>query len=105
MATRSQHAMRRRSDPVGRLDLCAIRLLEVAVETYGDLPIRGIYGTFKPEIDRSIKRTLGSVRVYVPPVAELPKPKTASKRPAKPVQDAVTMRPGPDGVYEVSNAQ
>ena len=96
--------MRRRSDPTGRVDILAIRLLEHAVATFGDLPIRGIYGTFKPEIDRSIKRTLGSVRIYVPPVAELPKPKNVAKRPAKPVQDAVTMRPGKDGVYEVVNA-
>jgi hypothetical protein len=97
--------MKRRSDPVGRLDICAIRLLEVAVETYGDLPIRGLYGTFKPEIDRSIKRTLGHVRIYVPQAqiqASVPvaKPKTS------PVSsDAITLRPGPDGVYEVNDAQ
>jgi hypothetical protein len=105
MAARSQHAMRRRSDPVGRLDLCAIQLLEVAVETYGDLLIRGIYGTFKPEIGRSIKRTLGGIRVHVPQQPELPKPKTVPKHPAKLVQDAVTMRQGADGVYEVSDAR
>jgi hypothetical protein len=105
MASRSQHAIRR-ADPVGRLDLCAIRLLEVAVETYGDLPIRGIYGTFKPEIDRSIKRTLGHVRIYVPPAQiQASAPIAKPKRSAKPVHDAVTMQPGPDGVYEVSDAR
>ena len=100
MRARSQHA--RRSDPTGRLDLCAIRLLEHAVSVYGDLPLRGVYGTFKPEIDRSIKRTLGSIRVYVPPA---PKPQAQIRPKQKPVpKDAVTMRQGPDGVYEVSDA-
>ena len=98
--------MRRRSDPVGRLDLCAIRLLEHAVATFGDLPIRGIYGTFKPEIDQSIKRTLGSVRIYVPP-SQIQASGSVAKavRPKRPAKDAMTMSQGADGVYEVSDAR
>lgn len=58
---------RRGPDPAGRVDILAIRLLEKAVEVYGDIPLRGVYGTFKRDIDRTIKRNLGRFRLYVPP--------------------------------------
>jgi hypothetical protein len=57
---------RRRADPTGRLDILAIRFLEVGVNLYGDLALRGIYGTYKAEIDRTIRRKLGKVRFYFP---------------------------------------
>ena len=56
---------KRTVDPAGRVDILAIRLLEKLVETHGDLPMRGIYGTYKGEIDRAIKLHLGKFRVHV----------------------------------------
>ena len=63
--------LRRLPDPTGRVDLLAIRLLEVAIAKYGDLPLRGIYGTYKGEIDRALKRHLGKVKFYFPTPAQL----------------------------------
>jgi hypothetical protein len=103
MATRSQQAMRR-TDPAGRVDILVIRLLEHAVSTYGDLPLRGIYGTFKPEIDRSLKQHLGKIRIYVPP-AQIQASVPVAKPKPKADKDAMTMRRGADGVYEVSDAR
>ena len=112
-------ARRRGPNPTGRLDLCAIRLLEHAVGAYGDIPLRGIYGTYKPEIDRAIKRHLGKVRIYVPePVRQLmqaptmvkgaPPPSPPPRKPRTPpttgTKAAITMDRNKDGVYEVSNA-
>jgi hypothetical protein len=53
------------------VDVLAIRLLEMAVATYGDLPLRGIYGTYKADIDRTIRRSLGKIKFYFPPGGEL----------------------------------
>lgn len=58
-------------DPAGRVDILAIRLLEVMVDKYGDIPLRGIYGTYKADIDRAIKRNLGKFKFYIPPVNQL----------------------------------
>lgn len=95
---------------VGRLDLLAIHLLETAVSTHGDLPMRGVYGTFKPQIDRAIQQHLGPVRFYFPEPTALPSPirqKREAKSKAKPIPEAeaVTMRLGTDGVYEVGDAR
>jgi len=51
-------------DPTGRVDILAMRLLERAVSLYGDLAIRTIYGSYREEINRALKRRLGRVRVY-----------------------------------------
>jgi hypothetical protein len=48
------------------VDILAIRLLERLVDRYGDLPLRGLYGTYKKEIDRTVKRHLGKIRFYFP---------------------------------------
>lgn len=56
-------------DPAGRVDILASRLLEKLVETHGDLAMRGIYGTYKTEINRAIKRHLGQFRVHVAGIA------------------------------------
>ena len=64
-------AKRRGPDPTGRLDILAIRLLEVGVSLYGDLALRGIYGTYKGDIDRTIRRKLGKIKFYFPPGGEL----------------------------------
>lgn len=108
---------RRGPDPTGRLDLCAIRLLEHAVGIYGDIPMRGIYGTYKREIDGAIKRHLGKMRIYVPePVQQLlqaarPATETPPPPPAKlqsrtrDAGDTITMARGKDGVYEARNGR
>ncbi len=57
---------RRRPDPTGRVDVLAIRLMEYFVGKYGDLPLRGLYGTYKKDIDRTVKRHLGKIRFYFP---------------------------------------
>ena len=94
----------RRPDPTGRVDLLAIGLLERAITLYGDLPLRGIYGTLKPEIDRSIRRHLGKIKIYVPPQIQAPAAKpTVKPKPADP--KAMTLRQGADGVYEVCDAR
>jgi hypothetical protein len=119
MATETSRSTvkRRGPDPTGRLDVCAIRLLEHAVGAYGDIPMRGIYGTYKSEIDRAIKRHLGRVRIYVPePVQQLLQaaaPRTApppivtqtQQKPRRGDVDTITMARGRDGVYEVSNGR
>jgi len=93
---------------LGRLDLLAIRLLENAVSTHGDLPMLGIYGTFKPQIDRAIRQHLGPVRFYFPEPDEPAKP-ILQKREAKPRHkriaeaEPMTMELGADGVYEVDD--
>jgi hypothetical protein len=56
---------RKGPDPTGRVDLLAIGLLERAVQIYGDVPLRGIYGTHKKQIDQAIRRYLGGVRIYM----------------------------------------
>ena len=56
---------RRGPDPTGRVDLLAIGLLERAVQIYGDLPLRGVYGTYKKQIDRALRQHLGHVRIYM----------------------------------------
>jgi len=65
-APSTQKAPRRRApDPAGRVDILVSRLLEVAVEQYGDLPLRGVYGTYKTEINRAIRKHLGKVRFHM----------------------------------------
>lgn len=59
--------LRKPTDPAGRVDILAIRLLEVAVTKYGDIHLRGIYGTYKTEIDRALRRHLGKFKLYIPP--------------------------------------
>ncbi len=61
---------RRAPDPAGRVDILAIRLLEKAVELYGDIPLRGVYGTFKPDIDRTLRQHLRKFKLYVPPAPQ-----------------------------------
>ena len=58
-------------DPAGRVDLLAIQLLEVAVATYGDIPLRTVYGTYKDDIDRMLRRKLGKVKMYIPPAKQV----------------------------------
>jgi hypothetical protein len=40
--------------------------MEYFVGKYGDLPLRGLYGTYKKDIDRTVKRHLGKIRFYFP---------------------------------------
>ncbi len=59
--------LRRVPDPAGRVDILAIRLLERLVESHGDVAMRGVYGTYKTEIDRALRRHLGRFKLYIPP--------------------------------------
>ena len=52
-------------DPAGRVDILVIRLLQKAVEVYGDLPLRGVYGSYRKQINRIIRRHLGKVRFHM----------------------------------------
>jgi hypothetical protein len=63
--------VRRGPDPTGRVDMLLIGLLEVSVGKYGSIPLRGIYGTYKKEIDRAIRRHVGKVRFYFPTPAQI----------------------------------
>lgn len=69
--TNSVPVRRRGSDPTGRVDVLFIRLLEVAVNQHGSLPLRGIYGTYKKEIDRAIRTHVGKVKFYFPKPAQI----------------------------------
>lgn len=104
---------RRQVDPTGRIDLCAIRLLEQAMEKSTDIPLRSLYGTYKAEIDRAIKRHLGKYRFHMPePVKEIvqavghptppppPPPAPAAPRPRTAATGPVVeLKQGKDGVY------
>lgn len=57
---------RRGPDPAGRVDILIIRLIERAVGDHGSIPLRGVYGTYKKDIDRAIRRHLGKVKFYFP---------------------------------------
>ena len=125
MATNPNTAPRRQgTNPAGRVDVFATNLLERAVLLHGDMIVRTIYGTFKPEIDRAIKGQLRGIKVCVPEMlrypsevaaapagkeAKVPKtPKAKIPKPARPAPDdagIMDMRVGEDGVYEVSDAQ
>ena len=61
----AQTPKRRGPDPAGRVDLLVINLLERAVQLYGDVALRGVYGTCKPRIDRALRQHLGHIRVYM----------------------------------------
>ena len=115
----SNAASRRQPSSAGRVDNLAIHLLSRAVDQNENVILKTIYGTFKPEIDRAIKSQLGGIRVHVPEMLQYPakvatdsparkKPATATDpKPApKPAtaDDAMTMKLGPDGVYEVCDA-
>ena len=65
--TRSKTPAKRKGpDPQGRVDILLIRLLEVAVANHGSIPLRGIYGTYKKDIDKSIRQHVGKVKFYFP---------------------------------------
>ncbi len=97
--------------------MCAIRLLEHVIGTSDSIPLRGIYGTYKGDIDRAIRRHLGKVRIFVPePVvaavqaAKVPpcpsQPRPAPSKPRTPVRPAskgpvIELKANADGVYEV----
>ena len=64
--TNSVPVRKRGPDPTGRVDVLCIRLLEVAVAQHGTIPLRGVYGTYKKDIDRAIRRHVGKVKLYFP---------------------------------------
>jgi hypothetical protein len=41
------------------------------VAQHGSLPLRGVYGTYKKEIDRAIRRHVGKVKFYFPTPAQI----------------------------------
>jgi hypothetical protein len=69
--TNSVPVRRRGPDPTGRVDVLVIRLLEVAVEQHGSLPLRGIYGTYKKDIDQAIRHHVGKVKFHFPKPAQI----------------------------------
>jgi hypothetical protein len=103
----------------------AASLLERAVSLHGDMVVRAVYGTFKPEIDRAIKGQLRGIKIQVPEMLRYPAqvqargksggqaPKQAQVKPTKPAPapapstttpPVMDMHVGSDGVYEVSDA-
>ena len=115
----SNAASRRQPSSAGRVDNLAIHLLSRAVDRNDNVILKTIYGTFKPEIDRAIKSQLGGIRVHVPEMLQYPakvadapqgrtrtKPAPEAKPTPKPAADAnaMTMKLGADGVYEVCDA-
>lgn len=55
--------MTKAADPTGRLDIFAIGLVERLVDTRLPLPVRMVFRRYKPQIDRSIRRCIGKVRL------------------------------------------
>ncbi len=53
----------RKMDPTGRMDLLAIRLLEWYVDHKAGVAEAAVYRQYKRQIDSSIRRYLGSMRL------------------------------------------
>jgi hypothetical protein len=46
-------------DPIGRVDIALQRLLELAVHTYADLPVRAVYANLQAQINMGISAVVG----------------------------------------------
>ena len=64
--------------PAGRLDILAIRLVDLFVDRRGDLALKAVHARYKPYVDQCLRQFLGPIQI-----PGLPAPPVASSRPLR----------------------